>query len=474
MIDGPSSDLVVFPSDKSEKTARHRVLVLTRSDISTRIETSLPDACTAVTASCPDDLRSDFETTDLFVVDETVLQRHRDAIDAAAAEPQSSPVLLVTDSDPDPEVWDVVDDVVAADATERTIHARVDNLLERRKRVLEAAGGDTSRSIVERANSCVVEAAIDDEALVVTWVDPQFEHVFGYDGESIEGSSLCDLVVPDEECRRAAELVETIRQGITVEETVRRDTKWGRRTFRLCMVPVAGSDGPDVYVMYTDVTEQRCRRQQIQVLNRVLRHNLRNELNVVLGNADVVIDAVDSPRAEHAARSIRRAARDLVELGETASSLQTTLEPACDDVIDAVAAVDRVRSDFDRRDPDCTIRLDAPGRTFVAADARLKTALSELCENALQHTRTDGKDVCITVTPGEEWTEISVADSGPGLPPSDQAVLLGDDETPLKHGSGLGLWIVNWIVTALGGDLTVEDREPTGTVVTISLRSADQ
>ncbi|MDY6776437.1 MAG: sensor histidine kinase [Halobacteria archaeon] len=67
--------------------------------------------------------------------------------------------------------------------------------------------------------------------------------------------------------------------------------------------------------------------------------------------------------------------------------------------------------------------------------------------------------------------EIRVSDNGPGVPESDVGVL-GDEQNiePLYHGSGLGLWLVNWIVKRSMGEISFEEKEPRGTVVRMCLR----
>ncbi|WP_459987600.1 ATP-binding protein, partial [Natrinema sp. JCM 9743] len=69
---------------------------------------------------------------------------------------------------------------------------------------------------------------------------------------------------------------------------------------------------------------------------------------------------------------------------------------------------------------------------------------------------------------------LTVADDGPGIPPEERELLEGDREiTQLRHASGLGLWLVNWVVTQAGGRLTFHDNEPRGTVVTLAIPRAD-
>jgi signal transduction histidine kinase len=51
-------------------------------------------------------------------------------------------------------------------------------------------------------------------------------------------------------------------------------------------------------------------------------------------------------------------------------------------------------------------------------------------------------------------------------------VLTHGTESPLHHGSGLGLWLVHWLVEASGGDLDFADNRQRGSVVTLTLERA--
>lgn len=60
-------------------------------------------------------------------------------------------------------------------------------------------------------------------------------------------------------------------------------------------------------------------------------------------------------------------------------------------------------------------------------------------------------------------------DNGPGIPEFEQTVLEEGTETPLEHGSGLGLWIVNWIIDDHNGSIDVESSGEGGTKMVVEL-----
>jgi K+-sensing histidine kinase KdpD len=73
---------------------------------------------------------------------------------------------------------------------------------------------------------------------------------------------------------------------------------------------------------------------------------------------------------------------------------------------------------------------------------------------------------------GGERVSVRVIDDGPGIPTEDRRLLTGGlEEHPVRHGSQLGVWVVNSLVTALDGKVTVEPRSPRGSVVTATFPS---
>ncbi|SEA09836.1 GAF domain-containing protein [Haloplanus vescus] len=212
----------------------------------------------------------------------------------------------------------------------------------------------------------------------------------------------------------------------------------------------------------------RKRNQLIGVLNRVLRHNLRNEMSVIVGFAMELQKRLDGREADFADRIVR-SSTELLDLAETAQTLEATLNaPAEPQEEDVVPYVVRVARELDNEYPAVSVHVRTPEAAYARSDARLETALRELVENAVIH-QPSPRTVELGVTETEEAVTIRVEDDGPGIPQQERQVLLTGEETPLEHGSGLGLWLVHWIVQSLDGTIRV-DEAVAGACVEIRLR----
>ena len=123
---------------------------------------------------------------------------------------------------------------------------------------------------------------------------------------------------------------------------------------------------------------------------------------------------------------------------------------------------------------DRTWRLDGAGEAIVTMDEqRITQAVLQLADNAVKHTEPDDV-VAIGSAAADGWARIWVRDTGPGVPAEDQDRIFDrfarsrvSDE---DEGFGLGLSIVNAIVEAHAGTVTVEDAVPTGACFVINLQ----
>ncbi|WP_161973165.1 histidine kinase N-terminal 7TM domain-containing protein [Halostella litorea] len=209
-------------------------------------------------------------------------------------------------------------------------------------------------------------------------------------------------------------------------------------------------------LVFQDITDERRREQRLEVLNRVLRHNLRNEMTTIAGYASMIEAETDEERLGDGAEIIAERSDELVRIGERAREFEQAVEGEPADVrVEVDALLERVAGDLD----------DAfgVGRVTVAAtEAELHTdptLLELVVENLASELleRGDGTAVRIDAESTGDGVTLSVTADGGGLPAQEVATLRADGERPLQHGQGIGLWIARWSVDALGGDIAFDD-----------------
>ena len=107
----------------------------------------------------------------------------------------------------------------------------------------------------------------------------------------------------------------------------------------------------------------------------------------------------------------------------------------------------------------------------VAADsAQLTQALVNLVINAIQAVERDGRvEVSASTDEREEILTIEVHDTGPGIPTDKQSAIFEPFFTTKAEGSGLGLWIVQQIITAHGGVVGGSNAPNGGAVFAVHL-----
>jgi len=209
-------------------------------------------------------------------------------------------------------------------------------------------------------------------------------------------------------------------------------------------------------------------KNQITVLNRVLRHNIRNELAKLVGfqtELDEEITGETSPHIEQSFQCIQR----IDSLAETARSIQKVLSGTQHrshvDLVDVTKRqITRARDTFDN----ATMTTEFPPAAVVLVNERLPDGIWEAIENAVCHNDTAAPKVHVSIHGVERTTEtyqqLTISDNGPGIPRQERDVISAESEHKLKHGSGLGLWYLKWLVDRSDGSLQfVESTFGTGT-----------
>lgn len=299
---------------------------------------------------------------------------------------------------------------------------------------------------------------VDDEDRIVN-LNGEGERVLGVDQETALGRPLGEYL---------GDVDSTTGDSISIT------TDGTRREYTVTTSPLEDGGGSRVgaTIVLQDVTEERQREQRLAVLNRILRHNLRNDLNVVQGYLSVIRDRIGQAELPDLHATAEEKTVDLVELAEKARDIERTMgrEGNSSEQIRVAALLAEIRAEL-LAEYDGDIRIEVPEQVVLIADRMLVDhVFRNLVENGLEH----GDDTpVVTVTFGEvddrtERGQFEVRDDGTGIPDHELTVIETGEETALEHGSGLGLWLADGAVTTLGGELRFEIDEE-GTTVLIDL-----
>jgi PAS domain S-box-containing protein len=334
--------------------------------------------------------------------------------------------------------------------------------------------------LIEHIQDAVVEFELVEEQSVIRDVNDAFVDVFGYEFDAVRGESLNEWIVPEWRLDEARALDERTAAGDINYRRVKRETSSGLRTFLYRGIPVSGaSSQTDGFAVYTDLTELRRVERRQRVLNRVMRHNLRNVTTVITGNTTRLLDDLPDEGNEMAevAAVLERAAAELEKLTREAGEIETILSDSAPEnvCVDCVSLVRSVVEDYRDDAPAARIETDLPDSLDVATDENITFAIDSLIENAIEHNPTASPTVRVRATADEAdgWAAIRVADDGPLIHESERDVVTGEAEiTQTRHGSGLGLWLVKWTTEVFGGELSFGTSDLGGNVVCLRLPRA--
>ena len=316
----------------------------------------------------------------------------------------------------------------------------------------------------------VVETEFTDDGAMVRSVNPAFTDVFGLDHSEVLDRELDDTLLPPsaDAKRRADKLATRGTAGEPVQSEIRRRTENGFRDFLFRGIPYRRDDDRVwSFGIYTDITEQKERERRLEVLNRVLRHNLRNDLTVVMGLADELDDRIDDEMLHSLLERLQRKAAQIASLSDRARDIERSVrrDDAGTDPIDIPEAVRSLVATYEQQHG-VHIETSLPETPVTGADGRFRRAVGELLDNSLEHAGEDPA-VSVTVETTADTISVTVADDGPGIPDHELSVVTGDEPiTQLSHGSGLGLWLVTWVTESYGGTVEFADD---GAAVTLSL-----
>ena len=330
------------------------------------------------------------------------------------------------------------------------------------------------RLIAERIDEVIYLAEPDFSE--VLYVNPAYEDIWGQPVKELYDDATAFFGTVDERDRASfradfEDMLSDIEAGESAdsyefEYRLRRpdgDVRWINATGYIVDLP----DEQRRYVgVVDDVTERKRREQRLEVFNRILRHNLRNQLDVIRSHAETMAEHASGSHAEQ----IVSAVDELAAIGARTREIDRVM--SMDETTTEVSLSERLRETVEAigsERNDVTVTTELPSSATLRTNERAVTiAIESALENAFEHAEST---VSVTIEESPDGYALTIEDDGLGIPEAELTPIESGRETDLRHGRGLGLWQLRWSVDTFNGELSFDTTEGTTVRITIPDRN---
>ena len=346
----------------------------------------------------------------------------------------------------------------------------------------------TLANIGERVQEGVMRLS---PAFMIRSMNPRMEQMLGYTNREVAGQ-LAEQILIGHESLHAALL--QAQKGEPIYNF--GDAKFYRRDGEpfmamLRIFPVAAEDRvEEILVFIQDLSERELIRTYTQELeNRALlgeltavfAHEIRNPINNISTGLQVM--SMNLKPGDPHQESITRMQQDCERLEELIRSVLAFAKPTeyemerLDLLLLLRRLLERLRARMVERHVRCELRVEPDCPQVLGNLRALEQVFSNLIHNALQAmSETGSGNLALKVQPvqseeGVESVEVSVADTGPGIPKEFQERIFQPFYTTKRDGTGLGLPLSQRIITAHKGNIQFSSF-PGGTIFTVRLPAA--
>jgi len=338
------------------------------------------------------------------------------------------------------------------------IHADRPYAFDRFERRHLADLGDTIAFALDtfetRRDLALFRQLLDSSNDAVYVIDPQTQQFadvnrtacrrLGYERETMVGMSPPAIV--DSVAGHDIDDVDAVLEGLTEDGTVIEGTheRADGTTFPVeTSTTRATVDGnPYVILIARDITERKRRERKLREQNErleafanVVSHDLRNPLQVALGNLKLARAESDSEHLDAVADALGRMGTLIEEL----LTLTHDGDEVAEQTVDLASIAEGCWSNVVTEDATLEIETDT---TVRANENGVKQLLENLFRNAIEH---GGAEVTITVADLDDRDGFYVADDGAGFSGTDLEDLFRSGQSTKSDGTGIGLAIVRQI-----------------------------
>lgn len=327
------------------------------------------------------------------------------------------------------------------------------------------------RSLFENAVEGIYKTTPDGSRYVMA--NESLAEILGYESPKVLKQAVTDVskdvfVDPD----RYEEYKTSLREGDEIdnfEYRVRRkdgEIRWvsdNAKTMYDDGSP-AGFRGGIIDITELKEYEDRLktRNEELEALNRVVRHDICNDMQIIRSWAERLEMTVDD-EGRQAVEHILTTSDHIISLTDEAREFVETLTGSEDPEMEPIPLREILSYELERqRDAheEATFEMkDEIPSVAVSANEMLSSVFRNLLGNSVQHNDAEEPRIEIECEVRDDIVELRFADNGPGVPDDRKVEIFGKGEQSVdSEGTGIGLYLVNQLVSNYRGDVWVEDR----------------
>lgn len=347
-------------------------------------------------------------------------------------------------------------------------------------------------NLVENAGDAIISTDMNDR--ILTW-NHGAEILFGYKKEEVVGNSLA-MVYPSSHLHELRDEREKVMlAGVVRNLEVRRQGKDGKIIdVSLSVSLVKDMQGNIIGLLRSakDISEKKRFEKRLKELDKMksdfvsnVSHELRTPLTAIKGSADNMLDGITGPlndkqvrylaRIKSNADRLSRLINDILDLSKIEAG-RIALDPTTLAIVPIIQEVtDSLRPVATEKKISLTVASPDSGLTAWADRDKVMQVLMNLIGNAIKFTPSQGAVSVSAGTDGDDWVNISVTDTGPGMA-AEEADKIFDKfyqipQVKAQHyqGTGLGLAISKALVDMHGGRIWVQSEVGKGSTFSFSL-----
>jgi signal transduction histidine kinase len=218
-------------------------------------------------------------------------------------------------------------------------------------------------------------------------------------------------------------------------------------------------------------------RAERNVLHRVFRHNLRQDINIIMGYIDIIRQGTTDADLRSSCEKVLKRVEKIEQYQNKIVDIERILEPATVlkrmDLCEVVESTGFVQSLQDT--DDVMFSIDLPEEAPVIASSHIQIAIGEILENARDHNTAENPKIRVSIEENSDGlVDLIVEDNGPGISAYERTALEEMREESLTHSSGLGLWLAKLVCTVSGGEFTISESADGGTKIALKLPEAPE